>query len=678
MKTPAASDSDFASALTPENPRGAITWRSLLLGTLAAAVICTATPYNDLVLSDSSLSAGFLPLAIVLTQFFLVVILNAPLAKWKPRWALSTPELAVIVLMGLVACGLPNWGMARFLVPMPVAPFRIGSGDEAFWKAFISLDLPAWLFPVENVREGRSSSIATWFYSGVPEGESIPWHAWVRPLTVWSVFAAGMIASLVAMSRLLIQQWAVNERLPFPLVQVQASLIESPPAGRAFNSTFASPLFWIGLSSVFLILMLSCLNAYFPRHVPSIPLRYDLSGVLSEEPFFFLRTKVKKSAVSFAVVGLIFFVRSRVAFSLWATYFIVNLVDVQQGMMRREMTGAAWQDQHFGACIAFVIGIAWIGRAYWMRVMKSAVGLAKSDGTRMAFWIFIGGVTTMLGWLCVVGVRLPVAAGIVGFMLLAHLIVSRVVAETGLPFYRSNVISSQVFSLMPSSWFSLRDIFFSSVFTILGPITSRDSVAAFSMQGLAICKTAGVESERRRPWLGGAITLAVVVGFFCAVVTTLYCQYSYPTPATPEAVPQRNFTGSDYFPKRDVGNPTAQFARSGFAPKSHDPYLHMGIGFGVTTLLEIASLRWASWPLLPVGYVAQYGAFLENAWFSIFIGWILQVLVVRLGGGGLFQRMRPFFIGIIFGEGLAAGAWLFANAIVVWSGGESQTVRFLF
>jgi hypothetical protein len=671
-----ATQSETASPLAKS--ARAITWRSLLLGTLASVVICTVTPFNDLVLSDTSMAAGFLPLAIVLTEFFLVVILNAPLAKWKPQWALSTPEMAVIVLMGLIASSLPNWGMARFFVPMPVSPFRIGSGDEQFWKAFVSMDLPGWLFPVPNVAEGRSNSIATWFYSGVPEGESIPWSAWVRPLLVWGVFAAGMIASLAALSRLLIKQWAVNERLPFPLVQVQASLIESPPAGRGFNSTFAAPLFWIGLAGVFLVLMLSCLNAYFPKNVPSIPLRYDLSGVLSEEPFFFLRTKLKKAAVSFAIVGLTFFVRSRVAFSLWATYFIINLVDVQQGMMRREMTGNAWADQHFGAAIAFAIGIAWVGRAYWIRVIKSAFGFASSEGTRVAFWVFVAGLVAMVGWLNVVGVRLQVGTAIVGFILLSHLIVARVVAETGLPLYRSSVMTSQLFSLMPSTWFALKEIFFSSVFTILGPITSRDSITTFGMQGLAICKTTGAETETRKSWLGAAMALALVVGFICAVTTTLYCQYSYPTPATPEMVPQRNFTGSDYFPRRDIGNPTAQFARSGFAPKQHDPYLHMGIGFSVTTLLEVASLRWASWPFLPVGYVAQYGAFLENAWFSVFIGWIAQVLVVRLGGASLFQKMRPFFIGIIFGEGLAAGLWLLANAIVVFSGGESQTVRFLF
>ena len=104
----------------------------------------------------------------------------------------------------------------------------------------------------------------------------------------------------------------------------------------------------------------------------------------------------------------------------------------------------------------------------------------------------------------------------------------------------------------------------------------------------------------------------------------------------------------------------------------------MGIGFGTTVLLEIAALRYASWPLLPVGYIAGgHGAFVENAWFSIFIGWCAQVLIVRFGGASLFQKARPFFVGIIFGECLAAGIWLIANAIIVFNGGEGQAVKFL-
>src|SRR5258708_1524499 len=100
--------------------RKSVTWRSVLLGTLAALSICTLTPLNDLILSDTSLSAGFLPLSAVLVLFLLVVGINAPLYRLKPRWALSSGELAVIVLMTLCACSLPNWGLIRLLLPMPI------------------------------------------------------------------------------------------------------------------------------------------------------------------------------------------------------------------------------------------------------------------------------------------------------------------------------------------------------------------------------------------------------------------------------------------------------------------------------------------------------------------------------------------------------------------------------
>ena len=53
------------------------------------------------------------------------------------------------------------------------------------------------------------------------------------------------------------------------------------------------------------------------------------------------------------------------------------------------------------------------------------------------------------------------------------------------------------------------------------------------------------------------------------------------------------------------------------------------------------------------------------------------MLVVRLGGASLFDKARPFFIGLIFGESLAAAGWLIINAIVVMNGGQSQKVSFM-
>jgi Domain of unknown function (DUF6784) len=140
----------------------------------------------------------------------------------------------------------------------------------------------------------------------------------------------------------------------------------------------------------------------------------------------------------------------------------------------------------------------------------------------------------------------------------------------------------------------------------------------------------------------------------------------------------RNYFGADNAPRQYMINPFNTFSQQGqFTPHSHNAAKHVGIGFGATALLEIAALRWASWPLLPVGIVTCFGNPIGNAWFSIFVGWMAKVLIVRFGGPGLFLRLRPLFIGVIFGESLAAGFWVIVNAIVVSYGGNAHAVKFL-
>jgi hypothetical protein len=279
------------------------------------------------------------------------------------------------------------------------------------------------------------------------------------------------------------------------------------------------------------------------------------------------------------------------------------------------------------------------------------------------------------------GVHWWMAAGIVLFIAMAHLVVSRVLAETGLPTYRSNIGVAQIYNNLPVGWFTGKDIYFAGVFSILGPLTTRDGVMTHAMHGLAVAKQAGVEpGESRR--VGAAIVWALLLGAVVAVTSTLYCQYSYDTPmttasstGTPE--PQRNNFGAYYIPRRDMGNAVKAFDSGRFPPQPTSTALHVGIGMVVTGLLQFASLRWGWWPFLPVGYVASYGAFLANAWFSVFLAWLAKVLIVKFGGGRLFEQAKPFFLGLILGETLAAAFWLIVNAFVVLSGGPPVVMKIL-
>lgn len=651
-----------------------VTWRSLLLGTIGSVLACTLVPYNDFVLTDTSLAAGYLPLAAVLFEFIVIVGLNAPLHRWAPRHALREGELAVVLLMVLIACSLPNWGLMRFFIPTPVAPFYLGSADPSFWAAFTALELPSWLFPIPEGEDGRVSRVVSWFYMSVPGGETAPYGEWLVPLATWGIFIAAMLATLAALAHMVLEQWAGNERLPFPLVQIQADLIEQPAPGKALNAMLRSPALWIGLGVIFVIHGLRALNTYQPTYFPLIPLGYDLSNIFADEPFVYLRNKVKAAQLSFMVIGVTYFIRSKVAFSLWGIYLLVNLVDVQAGMMRSEMSNAIWQDQHLGACIAFVGGILWIGRQQWLRICRNALGLSGDSSYRLSFWIAVIGTIVMLGWLMVLDVQWWMAVLIVGFILVTHLIVARVVAETGIPFYRTGIATSQIYTNLPISMIGGRDVYFAGVFTILGPLTTRDGVMGLTLHGLGITRSAGV-TERRR--IGAVIAWTLLISFVVAAAATLYCQYGYSTPITRDAIPQRNNFGAIYVPERDMGDALADYHGGRFPPKRHNSLVHIGIGFLVTVGLEIASLRWASWPLLPVGFVASYGAFIQNVWLSIFVGWLAKVMILQYGGATLFQRARPMFVGMIFGEALAAGFWLIVNGILVFNGYESQTVRIL-
>ncbi len=658
-----------------------ITLRSLLIGTICVMLVGLITPYNNFVLSDTSLSSGFLPLFLVLIQFVLIVFINAPLHRFKPRLALTGRELAVIVLMTALVCGLSDWGLMRFFIPTPVAPFYNATLDSNFFKAFQSLKLPGYLFPVQSIENGATDPVAVWFYRRMPEGASIPWNAWIKPLFFWGIFVAAMIATLVSIGRMIIGQWLVNERLPFPLVQVQTSLIEPPESGRMLNPLLRSPGLWIGLGLAFFIQLMNGLHVYVSE-IPAVPLKYDFSNIMVDPPFSFLRPDVKAAQLSFMVIGATYFIRSRAAFSLWGLYIIVSIVEMTKGaVFGMESNSAALQDQHLGGCLAFMLGTAWIGRHHWKMILRNAFGTGESSVYRTTFFIAVAGLLTMFLWLIIIAqVHVWMAMLIISIILIAHIIVSRVVAETGLPSFRSSVSVLQVYTNLPVSMVSQRDVYFAGVFNLLGPLNTRDGLMTHTQQGLGVTRSMGIDRNNESK-LGWIIGWALIIGAVCTASSMLWCHYNYPTPVERTVVPQGNNFGAVYVPKRDIFDHFMNYQSSAqtgkFPPKSHTPWLHFSGGFVVTCFLEVASLRWASWPLMPVGFITSYGSFMGNVWFSIFIGWVFKSIIVRFGGASVMQKVRSFFVGIIFGEALAAAVFLLVNAIVVWNGYESQTVKFI-
>lgn len=668
-------NSDASPGLQPR-ARG-VTFRSVSIGTIVAILVCAIVPYNDYVVGNTFLVGSYLPLSVVLLLFVLVVLINAPLHRFSPRRAISTPELAVILTMCLVAGALPGQGLLRQYIPSLVMPFFLGQTRPEFWTAFIKLDWPAWMFPVESIRDGRTSRIVQDFYGRTPEGEAIPFGAWVRPLLGWGIFAGGLMTSLVSLAYLFRVQWSANERLAFPLAQLQLSLIEAPARGHALNALFRSRVFWLTTAAVVALHSLTALNAYFPRYVQAVPLGFDFRVLLSEGNWRLLPEDIKYAKIFFTFLGVAYFIQSRTAFSMWSIWVILQFVTMQTRVLGSDILPPAWRDQHLAACVVYTLGVIWLGRRYWVAVARSFGNLDRSLAeARWATVGFVAGTAVMAGWLLIVGVSLWMTLLIIGVVYLAHVSTARIVAETGMPIIRTMPVMQQIFQNIPPSAMSGKDVFMAGHTTANAIFFNRESMMGLAQHGLVINE--GAESVPRESFkLAGVIAWTLVIGFLVASASSLTCYYSYSGQLGSGEPMLENKHGLEVNPLENVVKPMESWAAGRFPEPSHTPWLHFATGATVTGALQLLTWRLSWWPFVPVGYLAAGAMFTQQVWFSVMLGWLAKVGILRFGGASMYQRMRPIFVGLIFGEGFAAAIWLLVNIALSVAGMDYMPVRIL-
>ena len=87
------------------------------------------------------------------------------------------------------------------------------------------------------------------------------------------------------------------------------------------------------------------------------------------------------------------------------------------------------------------------------------------------------------------------------------------------------------------------------------------------------------------------------------------------------------------------------------SPIFYPGFLYTGLGVGIVVLMMALRSRLPWWPLHPVALPVSTIAYTHNYSFSVFLAWGIKSLVLRFGGANLYRMTRPFFMGIILGEG---------------------------
>ena len=399
--------------------------------------------------------------------------------------------------------------------------------------------------------------------------------------------------------------------------------------------------------------------------------------MLSEEPWSHLPGWLKSNTIYFTLLGLAYFTQTRVSFSLWGTAVLLALGKWLLDPTAAFLPDAAYNDQQLGAAFAFLGGVLWIGRRQWATIAASLFGHGKpARGEKSAAIVLLIGVGVMAAWLLAVGCSIGITVIIIIMILVAHTVTARVVAETGMAFLRIPIGMDQLLTALPPSLLSPRDAFFYGASHYTYMQAARESALVFTMHGLNVVDAAEPSPPPKSTarLIGASMAVAAVA----CVLASLWCYYHYALPLdSTDTTGLLNVYGLQYWPHQFLVDFPTQVSRGLYNVKAYNPWIQLLIGIGVMTMLQAFTWRFTAWPLLPVGYLMCTSGYIFIAWFSLFLGWLAKVIILRVGGAKLFNDLKPLFIGLIFGEAMATALWLIITLILAAGGREFFVVRFL-
>ena len=625
-----------------------ISGRSLLLGVCCVIVICCLVSYAELVITY--IQIGFLQLPpAVIGVFFFLVLGNRLLAKLNKRFAFSPRELMCIYCMMLVASMISSRGVMEKLIPALIA-VNYFTNETNSWDTLFFPHIKPWLIPFSPEQQGQAP-IAISFYEGMQGGDSIPWRAWLGPLCVWGVLVLFVFTAFLCLAAILRKQWIENEKLSFPLVSLPLEFVHE---GHSF---FRNRLMWLGFALPALIFTLNGLHEIWPQ-IPNLSLRYLLNPYFTEQPFNAIA--YTPIFLSFAAIGFFYLLPTQLLFSLWFFFLLTRFQDVVAAMFGLRVSSMPLYPtrlyigyQVAGAYIVLVISFIYMGLPHFRRVFRDAFTGNKTDDAdellpyRTAVWGLIISLILTVGWCYAAGLNLGFAAfEILVYICIVAVVMARSTAEGGLLMTETSFRPLDLYQLIASkASLGAQSL---TVLSFLDAIFTRDQrglILTGFLDGLKIRDRVGMSYRS----LIGVFVLGCTLAFLCAAAIHLWLPYKH---------------GANYMYSYTYrGNPLWAFqdnvaAIEGLgADHRTTGGLFFGVGILVTTGLVILRMLYWWWPLHPLGYALSASWTLVVFWFPVLIAWSIKMPLLRYSGIRQYQRFRPFFLGMVFGEFSMAVLW---------------------
>ena len=622
--------------------------RGILIGAVLACMLNVFDAYATNIIRGSYLTLNFSTPAALF--FFFFVVIAAGLTGLVHRlFALTRSELITIYFMLVVACCIPGMGFTQFMIPCLLGSTYYAT-PENNWDYLYNQYIPQWMIP-------RGENVARYFFEGLPEGSAIPWEAWAGPLSLWYGFFLALAFAMICSMVILRRQWVDREKLVYPLVQVPMEMIEKERGGTIGKSFFTNKVMWAGFAVSFILISVNGLHSYYPSFPQfSRNVNLPLFGNTSLHFWF-----------SPPWTGFFYFVNLDITASIWIFYVFTTLqraVFNTVGLQSTQQIDFYSIDpylahQGMGSMIVFVLVGLWVARGHLKEVFAKA--LSGGDGIddsgeiityRQAVLGLFGGLLLVAFWLSVIGLPFPAALLFVFGAMVLFMGLTRVVAEGGIPAMRPPIMTSSfVISAIGPSALGASGLV-ALGFSYGWHAEIRSFVMSSVANGLKMSEVI-TGSKRRLFW---AVVIAVLVSLAGSSYVTIVMAYKY--------------GGINLNPLFFV-NQAPQFAPRDMAPRiaaelagpRWDAWLFMGIGGSVMGALMWARHHFLWWPLNPLGYTISANWKTGHIFCAALLAWFLKLVILRYGGPQLYRNLRPFFLGLILGEIIAAGGWLVADYV---------------
>lgn len=638
---------------------------AILVGFLGSVLIWITTPYSNFIIHSSYIVDSFMPPAALAVILLLVLGVNPLLRLLSPPWALDRAQLATASGMMLVATHLPGQGLLRML-PYSIARVPVSVRTNArLAEVFEEMDIPSSLFP-DQIGFGVDTPISDSFLAKLLPGEALPWAAWVPPLLAWGAFMLSVWLMMVGMAMIVLPQWRRNERLAFPLLTVYQSLIEPPGGKGIFAPLFRKRSFWIAAGAVLVLHLLAGFKVYNPDGIPAIPLNWNLSRFFTEEPLRHLPGHIKGNRIFFIFLGVAFFMPNRIGFSLWFFTIAYGIYQVVGNAYFPPYYGRAVMEHRMGATISMTLFVLWLGRAQWAHVFRCLLRPATTEADRRdrrSGAMFLLGCVGMFVWMVWIGVQVHWALFYVFFGFMITLIVTRIVAETGVPFIRLDCgYQISLLRLFPISWIGPVSLYFSYAMAMLFPTGSRVSAGTLAIHAIGLDERA----PPKRQWRYAVVLVGLLlIGF--AICGGVHVFNSYHHRATLDGEQQPI---SPWGTNRLEGGHQAllEWKSGRLSTPPYSQVGHLTFGAALAAVLQWLCLMTPRWPLHPMGLIMVHTFYANHMWVSVFLGWLIKVLLLRYGGPRVYRSAQPAFLGLIMGEVFAAVFWGVEPAVRVLLG----------